>query len=246
MRPIPAKTRPLGEALRSVGAKLEGWQVRALFLGAQSSTSLRVGPQHLLPRICGGEPVLGRDLDEANANLHSLMALWNELVEEQGRGRVKLSAVRIGRPPKARELEALITRRSEEITWFLRGIDAGGDHPMEFGAEGEALFRRLAEGAAFLESFRKLLTRTPESELGEARETLEKLTGTIELIIRDIGTVGASVRKKAIDESRRMAGKRSDDGATVQRPIKVGRNEPCPCGSGRKWKRCCGAPQPLQ
>jgi hypothetical protein len=20
----------------------------------------------------------------------------------------------------------------------------------------------------------------------------------------------------------------------------VGRNEPCPCGSGRKWKRCCG------
>jgi len=21
---------------------------------------------------------------------------------------------------------------------------------------------------------------------------------------------------------------------------KVGRNEPCPCGSGRKYKRCCG------
>jgi SEC-C motif-containing protein len=23
-------------------------------------------------------------------------------------------------------------------------------------------------------------------------------------------------------------------------PVKVGRNEPCPCGSGRKFKRCCG------
>src|SRR5262249_27038534 len=23
--------------------------------------------------------------------------------------------------------------------------------------------------------------------------------------------------------------------------IKVGRNEPCPCGSGRKYKKCCGA-----
>ncbi|MGH7107076.1 MAG: UPF0149 family protein [Acetobacteraceae bacterium] len=23
---------------------------------------------------------------------------------------------------------------------------------------------------------------------------------------------------------------------------KVGRNEPCPCGSGKKYKRCCGAP----
>jgi yecA family protein len=24
---------------------------------------------------------------------------------------------------------------------------------------------------------------------------------------------------------------------------KVGRNEPCPCGSGKKYKRCCGAPE---
>jgi uncharacterized protein YecA (UPF0149 family) len=24
-------------------------------------------------------------------------------------------------------------------------------------------------------------------------------------------------------------------------PPKVGRNEPCPCGSGRKYKKCCGS-----
>jgi preprotein translocase subunit SecA len=30
-------------------------------------------------------------------------------------------------------------------------------------------------------------------------------------------------------------------GGTPQRSErKVGRNEPCPCGSGRKYKRCCG------
>ena len=29
---------------------------------------------------------------------------------------------------------------------------------------------------------------------------------------------------------------------TVKRPnAKVGRNDPCPCGSGRKYKKCCGA-----
>ncbi|TET60949.1 MAG: hypothetical protein E3J47_06135, partial [Candidatus Stahlbacteria bacterium] len=22
--------------------------------------------------------------------------------------------------------------------------------------------------------------------------------------------------------------------------IKVGRNDPCPCGSGKKYKKCCG------
>ncbi len=26
-----------------------------------------------------------------------------------------------------------------------------------------------------------------------------------------------------------------------QRPAKTGRNEPCPCGSGKKFKKCCGA-----
>lgn len=33
----------------------------------------------------------------------------------------------------------------------------------------------------------------------------------------------------------------------TQRPIrnpgeKRGRNEPCVCGSGKKWKKCCGGP----
>ena len=24
------------------------------------------------------------------------------------------------------------------------------------------------------------------------------------------------------------------------RRLKIGRNEPCPCGSGKKFKKCCG------
>lgn len=28
---------------------------------------------------------------------------------------------------------------------------------------------------------------------------------------------------------------------TYVRETKVGRNEPCPCGSGKKYKKCCGA-----
>ncbi len=31
-------------------------------------------------------------------------------------------------------------------------------------------------------------------------------------------------------------------GKPIQRAQKVGRNEPCPCGSGKKYKKCCGAP----
>lgn len=32
----------------------------------------------------------------------------------------------------------------------------------------------------------------------------------------------------------------SDSGTTVRTGRKVGRNEPCPCGSGKKYKKCCG------
>ena len=27
---------------------------------------------------------------------------------------------------------------------------------------------------------------------------------------------------------------------TVKKGQKVGRNDPCPCGSGKKYKKCCG------
>lgn len=40
-----------------------------------------------------------------------------------------------------------------------------------------------------------------------------------------------------------MAGRRPGQrlGPVVREAPKVGRNDPCPCGSGKKYKRCCGA-----
>jgi preprotein translocase subunit SecA len=29
-------------------------------------------------------------------------------------------------------------------------------------------------------------------------------------------------------------------GSSVKGPLKIGRNDPCPCGSGKKYKKCCG------
>jgi preprotein translocase subunit SecA len=49
-------------------------------------------------------------------------------------------------------------------------------------------------------------------------------------------------RKRRELEQARMAG--GGDMGTVQQVVrgdKVGRNDPCPCGSGKKYKKCCGA-----
>ena len=32
----------------------------------------------------------------------------------------------------------------------------------------------------------------------------------------------------------------TDAPRTVHKGKKVGRNDPCPCGSGKKYKKCCG------
>ena len=36
------------------------------------------------------------------------------------------------------------------------------------------------------------------------------------------------------------AGYLMSEGGGLQRAEKVGRNDPCPCGSGKKYKKCCG------
>ncbi len=42
-------------------------------------------------------------------------------------------------------------------------------------------------------------------------------------------------------ERRKELYKIEKSSKTVVKPPKVGRNDPCPCGSGKKYKKCCGA-----
>jgi len=49
------------------------------------------------------------------------------------------------------------------------------------------------------------------------------------------------VRQKRINSIRASHGEQGEE--TRRKPIrrkKIGRNEPCPCGSGKKYKKCCG------
>jgi len=59
----------------------------------------------------------------------------------------------------------------------------------------------------------------------------------------DIRDEHAVLMPRAIVSLRKLALMRDGD-ATALRSIqanKIGRNEPCPCGSGKKYKRCCAA-----
>ncbi len=72
----------------------------------------------------------------------------------------------------------------------------------------------------------------------EARERRARTRGSqMDEFVRDIE------RKKQRElEQMQFSGSGEQVGVqTIHRGEKVGRNDPCPCGSGKKYKKCCGA-----
>lgn len=43
------------------------------------------------------------------------------------------------------------------------------------------------------------------------------------------------------EEKRAEITKAFKKSKTVVKEVRIGRNDPCPCGSGKKYKKCCGA-----
>jgi uncharacterized protein len=61
--------------------------------------------------------------------------------------------------------------------------------------------------------------------------------------LESLMAAGAGRAYRHFSQQRRAAARASRDARTVQRVApKVGRNDPCPCGSGKKFKQCCGRP----
>lgn len=42
------------------------------------------------------------------------------------------------------------------------------------------------------------------------------------------------------EEKRKELYKEQKESGTIRKEKKIGRNDPCPCGSGKKYKKCCG------
>ena len=51
----------------------------------------------------------------------------------------------------------------------------------------------------------------------------------------------SSARKKELEQARMAGAGDMQVQQVVRSGDKVGRNDPCPCGSGKKYKKCCGA-----
>lgn len=155
--------------------------------------------------------------------------------------------------------------REEDRCYGLLDFDlAGDDHALPFDLAGtgwcaidlycvnpactceEALLSFFEDGpdaAELLESFTARLDlrgagATDVSGVPLSRDRARVVAG----LQAELGTWEAELglRRQLV---RRIAARRleSDDPAPTVKGHETARNDPCPCGSGRKFKRCCGA-----
>jgi uncharacterized protein len=191
-----------------------------------------VPPSEWLPLIFGGnEPGFG-NVGEAQAIVDELMSLYNALNAEVADNRAALPADCAVRDDAVANLDddAPLARWSRG---FLRGhqwLEESWEPyiPEELDEEFAATLLTLS----FFSSKRlatAFAAETGKKDLNELAQTISRIFAGA---IAEYARMGRSIQEVLMSSEAADAGPRRSD--------KVGRNAPCPCGSGRKFKKCCG------
>jgi uncharacterized protein len=196
---------------------LEG--VDGLFCALIAGPTL-VLPSQYLPAIWGGDLSDANafaSLDDASAILPLLMRHWNSIIGDLDTETIHL--------PLVFEAEEGSVPGRDWARGFMRGVDlapAGWKTLFQDDLEEMILAIPLVAGEIDPEWPKEPLTAE-----------------TSDALLMSMGA-GFARAYRYFAAARRATSSYED---TTYRRVepKVGRNEPCPCGSGRKFKHCCGA-----
>jgi uncharacterized protein len=170
-----------------------------------------IPPSEWLPLVWG-EGHMFQSPEEAQELLPIVMALYNDIARAIGRSR--------GYVPR------LDADTDDSPLWELWA--SGFARALDLRPWAWSLYDDMAEDDPEAIPFRllnALATAAEESGGSDLHDDLQKL-------LRDNAEaiLGSSVERL---NRTRLATLEAD------RPTKIGRNDPCPCGSGKKYKKCC-------
>jgi uncharacterized protein len=188
-------------------------------------TGIAIGPELIrpsewLPLIWGGATPEFAGLDEANTILGSLMTRYNEILRDIADD--TLAPI------------FWVDRNSAVIAmdWaegFLRAIMLRAD-------AWEPLFKSRRDGKLLFPILSLCCDKHGDSLLGLPPETEDRIVAQApELIAGCVIEIATYWRRKGPRQVSMSPRLEPSSAAT-----KVGRNDRCPCGSGKKFKRCCG------
>jgi preprotein translocase subunit SecA len=131
----------------------------------------------------------------------------------------------------------------DEIDYLRQGIGLRGygqrDPLIEYKREAFSMFTHLMDNitATIVRTIFKVSLRPMSTEEAEERRKKEnwQFKGG-----EPIEQFGAARRMQEQARAQGSGGESETKQAPIINKNTVGRNDPCPCGSGKKYKKCCG------
>ena len=206
------------------------------FLFAVCSAPELIRPSEWMPLIFNEQDAGYRDMDQANAVLQALMALYNWTnrgVEER----------QPALPPGCAVLDDPVANldSTAELSQWARGFATGHSWLVETWENlvPDELDKELGAILAVLSFFvsREVAEALFEESGSETQNPDDMAASMLELLPEAMA--GYAHMGRSIDEVLRAHG--DDLHEPPARAVKIGRNQSCPCGSGLKYKKCCGS-----
>jgi preprotein translocase subunit SecA len=156
-------------------------------------------------------------------------------------------------PEVMRELERVVLLRTVDRHWMLF-IDVMHQlrheiHLQAYGQRDPLVEYRLQSAEMFEDMIQQVqidvvraVYRAQVATAPQRRAVASEAT-SYQPKIDAVGGGKASNQQAAVKEPVRRTGRQQIGEAARQEPVtveKIGRNDPCPCGSGKKYKKCCG------
>lgn len=226
---IAADGSQLATLLAEVGCNVSIETVRGLTLGCIAASNV-VMPGEMLEVLWGADEPVFNSEEHAKRVLGQFFSLWNQIA----------SACRSGQPYRFSPAGKINTMqdamryfrmREDEISGFLRGFRLGQDDKDATNTAIRTSIETLEAALEMIRRYRQIAEVYQAYNLAEfgVWDTLSNVDRGVEMAITLI------LREQMQRRARQML-----SGAQPVTSVRVGRNERCPCGSGKKYKHCCG------
>jgi uncharacterized protein len=209
------------------------------FLFAVAGAPELILPSEWMPEVLGGDTPEFRNVDEARTIQSALVEEYNAVNDASLQGDIPPGCVLRDEPMANLDDDAPIREWARgfargygwlEETWedYLSG-DGESDDPRE--QEMETEFSASVMILSFFASSEFAETVVSDSVGKDLPTFASEVHELFPEALRAYAGIGRAIQM-AVDQIERTPYQRESP--------KIGRNDLCPCGSGRKYKRCCG------
>ena len=214
-----AELSRLGEFLKTCNGAMNIEEVDGFFAALIAGPEV-VLPSEYLPKVFGGDMAKAFTvLDDANQILELMMRHWNVIAGTLKKGDVYL--------PLLSDDEGGVCQGNDWARGFMRGIEMRKAGWAELITDEE-------HGGCMVPVLMLFHEHDEDPELRPGPIDPEKREEVI------VQMAAGIVRAYRYFRPHPQPGARADQVGSPGGSGKIGRNDPCPCGSGKKYKRCCG------